>query len=138
MYALSIRQPWAWLLTNRLKDVENRDWLLPMEMMGERIYVHASKSRSDMQPEIFTWISSRFLSGEDRERFVDVVVTETLSFGAIIGEVTIIQRVNHSCNSVWYVPDSEGFIVECGVLYDNPIPCRGQLGFWKPKEMALK
>ena len=26
MIALSIRQPWAWLIVNGFKDIENRDW----------------------------------------------------------------------------------------------------------------
>lgn len=26
MIALSIRQPWAWLIINAGKDIENRDW----------------------------------------------------------------------------------------------------------------
>lgn len=27
--ALSIRQPWAWLIVNGFKDIENRDWATP-------------------------------------------------------------------------------------------------------------
>jgi ASCH domain-containing protein len=26
MKALSVRQPWAWLIVNGYKEVENRDW----------------------------------------------------------------------------------------------------------------
>jgi hypothetical protein len=26
MKALSIKQPWAWLIVNGHKDIENRDW----------------------------------------------------------------------------------------------------------------
>lgn len=36
--ALSIRQPWAWLIVNGHKDVENRDW--PTNFRGQ-LLVHA-------------------------------------------------------------------------------------------------
>jgi hypothetical protein len=40
MKALSIRQPWAWLILNAGKDIENRDW--PTHFRG-RFLIHASK-----------------------------------------------------------------------------------------------
>ena len=40
MKALSIRQPWAWLIVNGFKDIENRTW--PTKFRG-RVLVHASK-----------------------------------------------------------------------------------------------
>ena len=39
MLALSIRQPWAWLILNGGKDIENRSW--PTKVRG-RVLVHAS------------------------------------------------------------------------------------------------
>lgn len=40
--ALSIRQPWAWLIVNNHKPVENRSW--PTSFRG-RFLVHAGKTR---------------------------------------------------------------------------------------------
>ena len=37
---LSIRQPWAWLILNAGKDIENREW--PTRFRG-RVLIHASK-----------------------------------------------------------------------------------------------
>jgi hypothetical protein len=37
---LSIRQPWAHLIVNGYKDIENREW--PTNFRGE-LYIHASK-----------------------------------------------------------------------------------------------
>ena len=39
MLALSIRQPWAWLILRAGKDVENRDW--STKVRG-RVLIHAS------------------------------------------------------------------------------------------------
>lgn len=43
MKALSIQQPWAWLIVNGYKDVENRDW--NTKFRG-RFYVHGMQMRS--------------------------------------------------------------------------------------------
>lgn len=40
MKALSIRQPWAWLIVAGYKDIENRSW--PTNFRG-RVYIHASR-----------------------------------------------------------------------------------------------
>jgi len=39
MKALSVRQPWAWLIVNAYKDIENRDWATKLR---GRIWIHAS------------------------------------------------------------------------------------------------
>ena len=40
MKALSIRQPWAWLIVNGHKDIENRSW--PTRFRGP-VLIHAAK-----------------------------------------------------------------------------------------------
>ena len=40
MKALSIRQPWAWMILYAGKDIENREW--PTRFRG-RVLIHASK-----------------------------------------------------------------------------------------------
>lgn len=41
MKALSIRQPWAWMILHAGKDIENREW--PTRFRG-RVLIHASKA----------------------------------------------------------------------------------------------
>lgn len=43
MKALSVRQPWAWLIVNGHKDVENRTWHSPYIGL---LLIHASKTCS--------------------------------------------------------------------------------------------
>ncbi len=38
MKALSVRQPWAWLIVNGCKDIENRDW--STKLRGSLVDVH--------------------------------------------------------------------------------------------------
>lgn len=46
MKALSIWQPWASLLMANIKEHETRGWPPPRSLLGERIAVHASKTRN--------------------------------------------------------------------------------------------
>lgn len=132
IYALSVRQPWAWLLLqNDMKDVENRDWHLkdrrfvPVDLVfPARIYIHASKSKAELNNGTFDFI--RDILGHGLEWKAD--------FGAIIGETTV-THYTLSSKSPWFT-GKYGFVRENPILYDNPIPCKGQLGFWKvPKEI---
>lgn len=48
MKALSIRQPWAWLIVNGHKDIENRSW--PTRFRG-KFLVHASNGMTRSEYE---------------------------------------------------------------------------------------
>jgi hypothetical protein len=41
--AITVRQPWAWLIVNGGKNVENREWMLAIDLIGERVGLHAAK-----------------------------------------------------------------------------------------------
>jgi hypothetical protein len=48
MKALSIRQPWAWLIVKGYKDIENRTWATKLR---GRVFVHASKGMTRAEYE---------------------------------------------------------------------------------------
>ncbi len=134
MKALSIQQPWAWLILNAGKDTENRSWRLPALMTGQRIYVHAglredrdaymdAKNR-DLFPDI------RDLMEEEVEWAWDAWDAQALSLGGIVGEVTITGCVTKS-DSLWF-QGPFGFVLADPEPYAQMIPCRGRLGFWEP------
>lgn len=41
--ALTLYQPWGWLMVHHMKRIENRGWKPPAWIIGERIYVHQGK-----------------------------------------------------------------------------------------------
>jgi hypothetical protein len=43
--ALTIRQPYAWLIVNGHKDIDNRSWKPAAARIGQRFWVHASQRR---------------------------------------------------------------------------------------------
>ena len=119
MKALSIRQPWAWLIVNGYKDIENRTW--STDFRG-RVYVHAGrKIKSGDFPEQRHYIEQ---SG--------IFLPEEPPLGAIVGEVIITDCVD-TASSPWFC-GPYGFLLSEPTAYDVPIPYRGQLGLFEVEE----
>ena len=91
MKALSIRQPWAWLIVNGYKDIENRTW--STDFRG-RVYVHAGKR---VKP-------GDFQEQRDYIRESSINIADELPLGAILGEVTILDCVDSSSIQWFYRP----------------------------------
>ena len=96
MKALSIRQPWAWLIVNGHKDIENRCW--KTHFRG-KIYVHASKgmTRGDY---LACEICCSDIPGAELPPF------ETLERGGIVGTVEIVDCVDQDA-SPWFFGEFE-------------------------------
>ncbi len=122
MLALSIRQPWSWLIVSGIKDVENRRWHTAFR---GRIYVHAGKS---FDQEGYEYLL-RETGGLDLPLKVDY------QLGALIGEVDIVdckfRKAFAIAFSRWHEHGSWGFILANPVMYEQPIPCKGQLGLFE-------
>lgn len=131
MKALSLRQPWAWLIAAGIKDTENRGW--PTKFRG-RFLIHASKSKEiKVQGIGDEWIVRRLTP----DQLVQYRAA-TLVYGAIIGEATLAEcrfrfgEENDNLYSIWAEAGLYGFQVADPKLYAEPIPCRGALGFFEP------
>lgn len=122
MKALSIRQPWAWLILHAGKDIENRNW--KTHFRG-RVLIHASQRMS--KDEWLDGLEMVLIQHGVRHRFPG---PEFLQRGGIVGSVEIVDCVANS-TSPWFHGDY-GF-----VLRDpRPLPfrpCRGSLNFFTPK-----
>lgn len=118
MMTLSIRQPWAWLILNAGKDIENRDWRT--DRRG-RFLIHAGKGMTRDEYE----------SGESMlwlDPGVQLPPFEALERGGIVGSVELVDCVTDS--------ESEWFFGKYGFVLREPkilpfMPYRGQLGFFE-------
>lgn len=121
--ALSIRQPWAWLIVNGFKDVENREW--KTKYRG-RFWVHASgtMTRDDY---ISCAVFLAGFAGRLRMPAYDVLRKEC---GGIVGSAELIDCVEHS-ESPWFT-GAYGFSLDFArtCLFT---PCKGALNFFVPK-----
>jgi len=119
MKAISIKQPWAYLICAGFKDIENRKWRTSYR---GRIYVHASKQIDHSAQE---WLMRFGFS----PLFVLMLYSNKIPRGAIMGEVDIIDCVTES-ESPWFA-GPYGFVLSRPTLYRDPIPMKGKLGFFE-------
>ena len=117
MKALSIRQPWAWLIIHGGKDIENRTW--KTKYRGP-VLIHAGK-KIDMAAY------SRLA-----DEGIGLPPIDELETGGIIGQVDIADCVNCS--------DSAWFGGPLGFVLENPkplsfSPCIGRLYFFQPQTL---
>jgi len=131
MKALSIRQPWAWLILNAGKDIENRDWCT---WFRGCVLIHASKgmTRAEYEEALHTaHMVSRsrpFISGLKLPEFSD------LHRGGIVGWAEITDCVVKS--------DSPWFFGRYGFVLRNPrqltfMPYKGALGLFDVPQVNL-
>lgn len=124
MKALSIKQPWAWLIIHGGKDIENRTW--HTKFRG-RFLVHASKGvTKDEYADAYRFALS---IGVRCPRFED------LERGGIVGSVELVDSVDTS-SSPWYT-GAKGF-----VLRDPKplpfLPIKGRLQFFEVADEILE
>jgi len=128
MKALSLRQPWAWLVVNGHKDIENRTWALPKNFtVPQRVYIHAGKSFDDT----IRGLDAEWIMGRLSTSAVEAMAIARFHRGAIIGEVTILGCVDglEEAHSRWYA-GPYGFLLNDAKAYEAPIPYKGMLGLF--------
>ncbi|TIN82216.1 ASCH domain-containing protein [Mesorhizobium sp.] len=127
--ALSIMQPWAWLIVNGHKDIENRDW--PTKFRG-LVCIHAGKN-ADRMAALDVLDDRHPVTGEHR-MFSERMAEEPARRGGIVGVAEIVDCVSAS-PSEWFV-GRFGFIIRNARPIDF-IPVKGALGFFEWKGRLL-
>ena len=151
MKAISIKQPWAYLIAAGIKDIENRTWKCPQKYIGQRILIHASAKQCKLKG---------LLTVPQQEYLIIKIPNEmplqnNIVNGAIIGSVEIADCViNHP--SIWAEetklptigdvledihflgkvqkpnPIIYNWVLANPILFDEPIMnVKGKLGFWE-------
>lgn len=113
MKALSIQQPWAWLIIHGGKNVENRTWSTTFR---GRFLIHAAKKFDHVAFQ-------RLCAGGEK-----LPAKESFLRGGIVGSVELVDVVK-SFRSKW-------FYGPYGFMLRDPravpfVPMNGRLGFFK-------
>lgn len=122
MKVLSIRQPWAWLIVEGAKDIENRNW--PTRFRGVFL-IHASSGLTRMDYKDCQKFCIKNGSG------IILPPPEELLRGGIVGQARVVDCVKSS-DSRWFV-GPWGFVIRDA--YSMPFQqCKGALGFFDSPE----
>jgi len=128
MYALSIRQPWAWLIVHGWKDIENRTW---RTRVRGRLLIHAAKGMTNRE-----YLDAiEFAHAACGVPIPSLPTHEQLHRGAIIGSANLVDCVNHS-DSPWFCGPM-GFVLRDPAPLVRPVPFRGSLGMFDVPDEAL-
>jgi hypothetical protein len=119
--ALTVRQPWAWLIVNGWKNVENRTW--PTDFRGP-LLIHAAKGCTGEE-----WEAAYVFVAGFAPRVAEMIPRPAyIQLGGIVGEATIMACVTGHL-SEWFC-GPYGFVL-CN---QKPLPfrpCKGALGLWE-------
>ncbi len=123
MKVIVIRQPWAWLIVNGFKDIENRSWATRYRGL---LLIQASARRpSNTEMDGFRLYAHKR----------GVKLPEKFDLGGVVGRAWLDDCVSKS-RSKWY----EGPV---GWVLSKPkrlpfIPLKGQLGLFDPPQTVVK
>lgn len=118
--ALSVRQPWAWLIVNGYKDVENRSW--STKHRGP-LLIHAGLSDANLNEET--------LRAYEQQYGVKLPLPNAYELGGIVGLVDVVDCKPRT-NSKWHVRGQTGWVL----AYPKRLsfrPCKGAVSLFKPR-----
>ncbi|TAN06774.1 MAG: hypothetical protein EPN36_03325 [Rhodanobacteraceae bacterium] len=140
MKALSILQPWAWLILRPdvtdpvardalragglIKPVENRRWAT--RFRGP-LLIHAGKKWGREQREDLAFV---------RARFPEIELPEVFDLGGLVGSATVVDCVS-DMDSPWFFGPF-GFVLANQTALPRMIPYKGALGFFEVPDSMLQ
>ncbi len=120
MKALTIRQPWAWLICHSGKRIENRGWA---PAYRGPLLIHAGKACTTVEVDD----ARAFL----RQRGLPVPSLAEIArapLGAVVAEAELVDVVRES-EDPWFV-GPVGWVLEGVRVLERPVPARGAQGLF--------
>lgn len=144
MWALTLRQPWAWMVVHGRKDLENRSWVnkIVFELIHfqKELAIHAGFGMTRLE-----YVEAvGFAKQEDPE--LRVPRAEELQFGQVIGTVRIAELVpkehygppGRKDHVRWHLPGQWGWKLADRRALPFPIAMGGKQGFWKLEDSLIE
>lgn len=122
MKALSVREPWASLIVDGFKPVENRTWRTKHRGV---ILIHATHGTFKAFEE-----NRRKVEAINADAALSLPKSTPYMGGAIIGSAVLVDIVERS-DSRWHEPGCLGWLLGDAKRFDKPIPMPGALGLWE-------
>ena len=116
LWALSVKQPWAWAIVAGYKNVENRS--RRTDFRGE-LLIHAG---AELDPAGFQFLW---------EMGLHRALPDELPMGGVIGVVDVIDCTRHF-ESPWAFPGQWHWVLGRPREFRSMLSCRGHLGLFHP------
>lgn len=137
--ALSVRQPWAWLIVHGFKDFENRRWGSRYPARAQirdhapfDVLIHASAGMTEADYDEARQVLRHINHLRFQDGLADIVLPPraALQRGGIVGRCRVVGWSESPANSPWAF--TSGLILDQA----EPLPftpCKGALGFFTPR-----
>lgn len=160
MKALSLRQPWAWLVAAGYKTIETRTWGTKYRGL---LLIHASGKWRSENADMFCLITHSGILKRSEIEHLEKVVIERNSLmrytGGIIGSVHLKKEAHtyftvpsepcfleklyaryHLCVPIDHYDwdGKKGWWLENAQLFEEPIECKGALRLWTPPSEVIE
>jgi hypothetical protein len=129
--ALSLKQPWPWVIFTLGKNIENRTKFLGLPKGIFYIHVSASETPAYFRGALIWMLQRNLLSR--------MPPPSDIIRGAIVGRARVerILRPTPTPTETWHMADCFGYVL-VDVEPIPPVPCKGKLGFWKIPSPVLE
>ena len=126
--AISIRQPWASLIVEGYKNIENRTWPKENKEVNKWFFIHSCAKQKKpffvndkIKPEI--------------KKLINLFKQEELPYSSIIG-IMFVKNFEINCvdKKYFWGNGPTCWHISKVIKFDNPIKTKGQLRFWEPPE----
>ena len=138
--ALTLYQPYAWLVAEGYKPIENRPEGFSQRNFRGPFWVHAGLER---KPEV--WQQARELCDRLIGKEFALPSFDDLPVGCIVGRAAIV-GMHYPVTTLWrprepvrwHFPEQYGLILEAAQKLERPVACRGFQGFWPVPDQVLE
>ena len=133
MKAITILQPWAWLLASGKKRCETRSW--KTNYRGE-LLIHAGKKNmtDTMRQTIFESRHMEQAGVFDTEMVTGAVIGKASLVNCVLIDEPIVELIKEQHLDEYafgdFTPGRYAWVMEDAKLFDKPIPARGRQGLW--------
>jgi hypothetical protein len=115
---LTLIRPWGWAIAHGGKDIENRTWKPPANMMGQWLAIHSGKKYDEAAA---SWIEDLTITPPIPEDAED-------QSGVIVAVARLAEVRTESPGNPWFV-GPVGWVLR-DVQPIDPVPCKGAQGLW--------
>ncbi len=138
MKALTVRQPFASLIVDGYKTIENRTW--KTDYKGP-LAIHAAASKPD--PVVMALVKDHFFKwwmGTHRSDHVEGLMywhhrfesSQEIPRGCVIGAVNLVDgSARVGMDNPWALVDHYHWILDTANPYEEPVEAKGRLGLWE-------